>query len=82
MRRKILDFAEDASISGVESDEFDDVDRELKEKKEQERFLQSGGGYKFMREEERFGKLLGLILAILFWAVVVAIWVSATWKPS
>jgi len=63
-------------ISSLETDEFDDAE----ENTEQARFLNSGKD--FMREEERIGKILGFILALLFWIIVISAWVASTWKES
>lgn len=55
------------SISCLESDEFEDG--ELTEEQEAQRGLwgQIANGFEWMREEERVGRWLGLILAILIW---------------
>ena len=67
---------EDPPVSSMETDEFDDADRD----EEQRRFLNSGKD--FMREEERVGKVLGCILAIVFWVIITSCYVAATWKDG
>ena len=57
------------SISCLESDEFDDGKPTEEQKNQQGLWGQITNGFEWMREEERVGRWLGLILAILIWGM-------------
>lgn len=78
----ITDLTDDSVSSGAEedtshfhlgNDNYDDADWE----EQQVAFVMSGSD--FPREEERVGRVLGFLAALLFWTVVSALYVSATW---
>ena len=55
------------------NDQFDDAEFE----RHQADFIMSGAD--FPREEERIGRVLGLVAAGLFWAIVSGIYIYSTW---
>lgn len=63
------------SISNVESDEFDDAEVASKEKRNQGDLLNRiTNGFEWMRAEERIGRWLGLVAAVLIWGTLFLTW--------
>ena len=67
-------------ISSVETDdEFDDAE----ESNKQGHFLhQIANGYDWMREEERIGRWIGLLLAVFVWGAALIVFYLATVLPN
>jgi hypothetical protein len=66
---------EPAEVSTSE-DNFDD---EEKLAKQGELLNRIAAGFEWMREEERVGKWIGLITAILVWGTLAVLYVASTW---
>ena len=66
-------------ISSEETDEFNDIE----ENNKQGHFLnQIANGFDWMREEERVGRWLGLLIAVLIWGTALITFWCATVLPN